>query len=299
MNRLRGSYPALVTPLTPEGAIHERDVAALVTRAIADGASGVLVAGTTGEGALLTPDQRVQVTRAARTALDARDGRDAGLLLAGASGPTPAELAADVARLAEAGADAVLVLAPSTYPLSAEELVDLHLTVADAVTVPTLVYHLPQHTGSELTPDALRALAPHPRIVGVKDSSPDAERRASFVAATRDVDGFAILTGHAPTLRSALTAGVDGSITAIANVRQRGVLALHAAVAAGDAGVAAEAQAALTRTSEALSGVSGSLPAAIKAALQLDGVIEERWCSPPLRSVPPERLDRVRTALIR
>jgi 4-hydroxy-tetrahydrodipicolinate synthase len=296
---LRGSTPALVTPLAADGTVHERDLVALVARAVDDGASGVLVAGSTGEGALLDPDQRVQVTRTARGALDADDGRSAGVLLAGASGPTSAELTADVERLAEAGADAVLVLAPSTYPLTADELVDLHLAVAEATSVPTLVYHLPQYTGSALTPEALRTLAAHPRIVGVKDSSPDADRRARFVAATDDVEGFVVLTGHAPTLRAALEAGAAGSITAIANLRQRQVVALHTAVATGGTTVAADEQAALTRTSDALSCIGASLPAAIKAALQLEGVIEERWCRPPLRSVPPDRLDRVRTALVR
>ncbi|WP_052666874.1 dihydrodipicolinate synthase family protein [Nitriliruptor alkaliphilus] len=297
MTFLRGSLPALVTPLTPTGAVHEDDLATLVARAAADGASGVLVAGSTGEGALLEADQRVQVTRRARTVIDAGPGSTT--LVAGATGPTVTALQADVARLAAAGADLVLVLAPSTYPLHVDELVDLHVTVADAAEVPTLLYHLPQYTGSSLTPDALRELATHPRIVGLKDSSPDAERRASFIEAVGGTDGFAVLTGHAPTLRAALEAGADGSITAIANVRQRQIASLHEAVATGDGAGAAHEQAALTRTTEALAAVGSSPPAVLKAALQLDGTIAERWCRRPLRSVPAGRLDHVRTAMMR
>lgn len=297
MTRLRGSFPALVTPLTPDGDVHEDDVATLVARAVADGASGVVVAGSTGEGALLEADQRVQVTRRARTTIDA--GRGTATLVAGATGPTVAALQADVARLAASGADAVLVLAPSTYPLHVDELADLHVTVADTAEVPTLLYHLPQFTGSSLTPDALRELATHPRIVGLKDSSPDAERRARFIEAVSGTDGFAVLTGHAPTLRTALEAGADGSITAIANVRQRQVVLLHEAVVSGDGTAAAHEQAALTRSTEALTAVGSSLPAVLKAALQLEGTIAERWCRRPLRSVPPGRLDHVRTAMMR
>lgn len=297
MTLIRGSLPALVTPLTPTGDVHEDDVATLVARAATDGASGVLVTGSTGEGALLEADQRVQVTRRARTTIDAGPGTTT--LVAGATGATVAALQADVARLAAAGADLVLVLAPSTYPLHVDELVDLHVTIADAAEVPTLVYHLPQYTGSCLTPDAVRELATHPRIVGLKDSSPDAERRASFIAAADGTDGFAVLTGHAPTLRAALEAGADGSITAIANVRQRHVVRLHEAITTGDGAAAAREQAALTRTTEALAAVGSSLPAVLKAALQLDGTITERWCRRPLRSVPPGRLDHVRTAMMR
>jgi 4-hydroxy-tetrahydrodipicolinate synthase len=303
--RMRGSLPALVTPLTADHEIHEADVTTLVRRALADGASGVLVAGSTGEGTLLAPPQRAQLTRAARRATDpvAADAGERGLpepvVVAGASGPTLASLREDVARLAEAGADLVLVLAPHTYPLAPEELCDLHLAVAETAEVATLLYHIPQLTGSELTPELVPELAAHPRIVGMKDSSPDATRRAAFVAGVPPGVGFAVMTGHAPTLRSALEAGADGSITAIANVRQRQVVALHDAVAAGDDAAAGRHQTALTRASDALSRLDSSLPATLKAVLQLEGVVTERWCRPPLRSVPPARLDHVRSALFR
>jgi 4-hydroxy-tetrahydrodipicolinate synthase len=293
-----GAAPALVTPLTGEGEVDEQGVVGLVLRALAEGAAGVLVAGSTGEGALLDPEQRAQLTRIARATID---GTSTGTtLVAGACGATVADLDADVDRLAAAGADLVLVLPPSTYPLGPEELVDLHVHVADHAEVPTLAYHIPQYTGSSLTPDAVRELAAHPNIVGMKDSAADGERRAAFVAAGRTAaGGFAVYTGHAPTLHAALEAGCDGSITAIANLRGRAVVALHEAVAAGDDETARDLQVHLARTSQALGEVRASLPAVLKAALQLDGTIAERWCRPPLRSVEGRHLDRVRTALLR
>jgi dihydrodipicolinate synthase/N-acetylneuraminate lyase len=301
--RLGGCLPALVTPLTPEREIDEQGVHALVSRALADGASGVLVAGTTGEGTLLEPEQRAQLTRAARRALDEHPpaGGDSGgrmRLLAGASGATVAALDGDVERLAQAGADAVLVLAPHTYPLAPEELVDLHLDVAARSPLPTVIYHIPQLTGSSLTVDAVVELAGHPGIVGMKDSSPDAQRRSEFLAAVAQQHDFDLVTGHAPSLQAALEAGAHGSITAVANLRQHRVVALHEAVAAGDMERARDLQAGLTRLSDGIGSAGASVPATIKAALQLDGVIAERWCRPPLRSLDSKRLDRVRTALM-
>jgi 4-hydroxy-tetrahydrodipicolinate synthase len=300
LEALHGALPALVSPLTPDRELDEEDVVATVTRALDDGATGVLVAGSTGEGTLLEPDQRAHLVDVAREATDGHvtAGATPPLVLAGACGSTVAALDADVARLASAGADAVLVLAPSTYPLSPDELVDLHRGVADRAAVPTLVYHVPQFTGSTLTAETVRELAGHPNVVGVKDSSPDADRRATFVAAVQDVDGFDVVTGHAPSLRQALEAGATGSITAVACLRQRHVVALHAAVGAADGAAATRAQRTLTRMSDGLDAVGTSLPAAVKAALQLEGVIKERWCRPPLRSVPGPRLDQVRTALM-
>jgi len=293
--------PALVTPLSDPTTIDADGLTTLVHAALGDGASGVLVAGTTGEATLLDPEQRVQLTTAARAALTGRarpDGTEA-TLVAGASGPTLAELHADVARLARAGADLVLVLAPAFQPLTPAELVDLHLEVAERAGHPTLLYHIPQLTGSPLTPDAVARLARHEAIVGIKDSSPDAERRAAIVEVTREVPGFSVLTGHAPTVAAALRAGADGSILAVSNVRLRQAVALQAAVAEGDDDEVERLQDGLARLTRGIAEVGFSTPAVLKAALQLDGVLEERWCTPPLSSVPPSRLDHVRTALLR
>jgi 4-hydroxy-tetrahydrodipicolinate synthase len=294
---LTGALPALVTPFTAAGALHEPDLRTLIGRCLEDGASGVLVAGTTGEGALLAPDERESLVATARSALGVA-GTGGPVLLAGASAATVAGLHADVARLAAAGADAVLVLAPSTYPLSPDELVDLHLDVAERAAVPTLAYHIPQLTGSVLTGPTVTRLAQHDNVIGLKDSSPDAERRATFVTAAQG-SSFAVCTGHAPTLVAALRAGVHASITAVANLRQRSVVAAHAAVAANAAADADRRADELTRTMGGLTGTGYSLPATIKAALQLDGILTERWCAPPLQSVPTPRLDRIRTALVR
>lgn len=297
---LSGSLPALVTALTPQREVATEDVTTLVRRALDDGASGVLVAGTTGEGALLEPEQRTHLVEHARRALDDPGRMQAGrrpLLVAGACAPTVDGLHADVARLSAAGADLLLVMAPATYPLRSDELVELHLDVAEAAATPTVVYHIPQITNAVLEPDAVPTLAAHERIVGMKDSSPDTARRAAFIAAAAGNE-FDVVTGHAPSLKSALEAGAVGSILAVANVRQRQVVALHQAVAHADEPRAEELQQRLATTSDGLAKVGTSMPAALKAALQLEGVITERWCRPPLGSVPPERLDLVRTALL-
>ncbi|MFA9446727.1 dihydrodipicolinate synthase family protein [Egicoccus sp. AB-alg6-2] len=299
---LHGAMVALVTPLDEGREVHLGDVEVLVRRAVGDGATGVVLAGTTGEGALLEPAQRETLTRTTRATVDGLVTTDAGprpLVVAGASGATVPAVEEDVERLAAAGADAVLVLAPHTYPLTSEELTAYHLEVAQRTSVPMLVYHIPQLTGSSLEPAALPELATHPRIVGMKDSSPDADRRAAFAAEVADQDAFALLTGHGPSLAAALRAGVDGSITAIANLRLRQVVALHAAVGAGDDAEASRLQASITRTVEAIGAVAASTPAVLKAALQLDGLVTERWCRPPLHSIPPARLDHVRSALLR
>ncbi len=287
---LSGAIPALVTPMSTPGRVDPAAAASLAELAASQGASAVLVAGTTGEGSLIAPEDRMALTAAvAATGVP---------VIAGASGPTLDALQADVARLADAGAEAVLVLAPAFLPLTPEELVDAHLAVAERTDAATIVYHIPQFTGSWLTAEAVRALSGVPAIVGLKDSSPDAELRSTLVGAAGQA--LAVLVGHAPTLSRALQAGAAGSITAMGNLRLPQILALHEAVAQDPAGAPAQQlQASLAACEAALGAVPGCMPAALKAAMQLTGTVPERWCAPPLRSVEARHLDAVRTALMR
>ena len=287
---IAGALPALVTPLRNADELDVSGFTTLVEHTLGDGADGVLVAGSTGEGPLLEPAHRAQLVQAAHAVAGDQT------IVACASGATIEEVVRDVDRVARAGASLALVLAPNYLPLEPEELADAHLEIAERAVVPTLAYHIPRFTGSALTPETVAALAAHPAIAGMKDSSPDPGRRASFI--TAGGPDFAVLTGHAPTLRDALESGAAGSMLAIANLRQRAVVELHDAVRDGDAAVAERRQRSLTTWMAGLADVPGSLPAVVQAALQLQGVIAERWCRRPLRSVPPAALDRVRTALL-
>lgn len=287
----RGAFPALVTPLRTPTELDLHGLAGLVAAAVADGLDGVLVAGTNGEGTLLEPAERVALARAAVAAADGAP------VLVGATGATLTAVQADVAALGATGVAAVLVLPPAVQTLAPEELLDAFRAVAAGTDVPLLAYHYPDLTGSSLTPEVVAELATIPGIVGMKDSSSDAARRSAFITAAGP--GFGVLAGSPSTLRQALDDGAVGTITGIANLRGWQVAALHRAVTDGDRTRAAELQAGLTRTAEGLGRVPGSAPAVIKAALQLDGRIAERWCRAPLRSLTPATLDAVRTALLR
>lgn len=286
---LTGSVPDLVTPMRSAGELDLPGLARLVEQAAGDGADSVLVAGPTGEGPLLTPaDRRAVTVAAAETGVP---------VIAGASGATLDAVHADVERLAGAGAAAVLVLAPAVLPLTADEVVAAHTAVADRAAAPTLVLHVPQLTGASLTPETVARLAGHDGVIGLVDASDDDARRAAFVR--RGGNALAVLTAWTPTTVVACRAGAGGAVLPIANLRGSQVAALLRGVDDGNDATADESQASLAAAEAALQAVGGSLAAAIKAALQLAGRLDERWCMPPLASVPGNRLDRVRTALLR
>src|SRR5690625_1462039 len=286
---LSGAMPALVTPMSAPGVLDLPALAAATERAHEQGASGVVVAGTTGEGTLLSPADRRAVTAAAvQTSVP---------VIAGASGATLDDLHADVARLGGTGVEAVMVLAPSYQPLTDEELVDVHVAVAVRSEVSTIVYNIPQFTRTTLITEAVRALAGHRNIVGIKDSSPDHAHREGLIAAAKDRLG--VFVGDGASLGAALRSGAAGSITAIANLRMEDVVALHQAVADNDDARASSLQASLSAMEAALVAAPASLAATVKAALQLQGWLDERYCVPPLRSVSGGHLDLIRTALLR
>jgi 4-hydroxy-2-oxoglutarate aldolase len=119
---------------------------------------------------------------------------------------------------AELGYKAALVLTPHYYRgiMSRPETQLLFFrAVADQAKIPVMLYNFPQVTGIELTPETVAALAEHPDIIGMKDSSGNLEGTKRFLAAVPQ--GFQVLTGSATVLAASLAAGCPGAILAFAN----------------------------------------------------------------------------------
>ena len=117
---------------------------------------------------------------------------------------------------AELGAQAALVLPPYFYKpsLTPEVLIAHYRAVADAAPIPLLVYNVPAFTGIDFAPATLLALAEHPRIVGVKDSSASVVKIASLLANRPD---FQVFAGTGSALLPFLILGAVGGIMALAN----------------------------------------------------------------------------------
>ena len=288
-----GCIVPLITPMLSAGELDLRGLGGLIRNVTGAGAAGVLVAGPVGEGPLLAPADRRALTIAAKETSEEAGGP----VLVGVSGATLEDLHADVDRIAGAGADAVVVQAPGAVALRGEELVALHLAVADRAEVPTVLGYDPRTTTSPIVGDAMTRLAAHDRVLGVVDLGGDAEQRRAFLSAAGT--GFSVLAAHTPTLLDALAAGISGAVLGIANLRTDQLVDLLTASDADDATAAARLHASLVACEDGLRASGRSMPAALKAALQLEGLIDERWCGSPLESVPPNRLDRIRTALLR
>ena len=209
--RFTGSICAIVTPFTPEG---ELDLAAferLLDLHRAAGTDAIVVAGSTGESAALEEAEFEALVATAATRLG-----DAIPVIAGCGAAATHKAARLMGRARKSGAHAALVVTPYYVRPTQEGLFRHYSALADGGELPIVLYNVPGRTGCDLLPETVARLAPHPRIVGVKEARAEPERMDALLP-LRDA-GFAVLSGDDPTAARAMLAGADGVISVAANV---------------------------------------------------------------------------------
>jgi dihydrodipicolinate synthase/N-acetylneuraminate lyase len=181
----------MTTPFYPEGAVYYKKIEHNVDRYSRTPITGLVVLGSTGEAVMLSDDERRQVLRvAAETAAPEK------VLIAGVG----AESVVETLRLTEYAAtlkyDLALVRTPHFYrpQMKPEAMLTFYRTVADRSPLPVLLYTVPPFTAYDLPLELIVALADHPNIVGIKESSGNVEKVAAMVAATRHVKRTATVT---------------------------------------------------------------------------------------------------------
>jgi 4-hydroxy-2-oxoglutarate aldolase len=197
-------------------------------------------------------------------------------------------------KAADRGADAVLVLTPHYYKpqMTADALRRHFEAVADVSPVPVYLYSVPAFTGLPWPPALAPALAAHPGIGGMKESSGDLGLLGRILAAVPP--SFTVLCGSAPVLYPALCQGAAGGVLAVANCAPGLATAVYRAFAAGDHGRARRLQEALTPLAVAVTATHG-VPG-LKAAMDLAGY-RGGHVRAPLLPVAPAVRDELRRLL--
>jgi len=273
---LSGVLPALVTPLTEEGKVDEPAIDRLVEQVLSGGVSGLVPLGSTGETASLDEPARRRMLGAV---LKAARGRVP--VICGVAQSHLSAAQAEVDAAASLGADAALVAPPFYYPIDQATVLAFYRSLAASSTIPILLYNIPQFTKIVAEPATVAALAREGAIKGIKDSSRDFEYFELVCGATRDLAGFRIFTGSDTMLLASLAMGGAGTICGAANVAPAWVVRIYEDVKRGDWSAARDHQDQLVDLIMRLRG--GVFPAAIKAALELQGVCSA-W---PARPIAP------------
>lgn len=283
----QGIIPAMVTPLTPDDEINELALRKLTSYLIEGGVHGLFPTGSQGEFWALSADEKRRVWE---VVVEGTNGRLP--VYAGTAAITTRETIT-LTRLAEkAGVDAVSILTPFYVAPNDAELYDHYRAIAEATSLPVVLYTNPARTGVKISPDLLARLAEIENIVGIKDSSGDLELTAEYIRVAPP--DFAVLMGRDTLILAGLLYGAKGAIAATANVAPALVVSIYERFKAGDLDGARRAQVALAPLRLAFSW--GTFPVVIKEALDLIGM-EGGPARAPVGPLSPEQRERLRGVL--
>ena len=208
--RLSGSITALASPFDVAGEIDLDAWQRLLSLQLAGGTQAIVVAGSTGEAAALYD---AEYDTLLRSAVEFVAGRIP--VLAGTGLSNTAKTIEQTRRAGALGADAALVVTPPYVRPTQPGLIAHYRAVADDGALPIVLYNVPGRTGCDLLPETVAELAPHPRIIGIKEARTEIERMAALMAFKGE--NFSVLTGDDPTACRAMLAGCDGVVSVASN----------------------------------------------------------------------------------
>jgi dihydrodipicolinate synthase/N-acetylneuraminate lyase len=264
--KLSGLIPALVTPFTKGGKAVDHDRACALAHHLADkGVAGIFPCGTTGEGLLMTLEERTNLLERLIASVGTRIK-----VIAHTGCLDTASTIALTRHAQDAGAYAAGIITPGFYTLDHDSIFQHYRAVANAVPgFPILLYNLPSCAKNELAPDLIGRLASEvDEVVGVKDSG------GNMVQAIRMMDlvpkGFVFINGADEYTYQAILTGAQGTVSSTSNVVPELFLSIYEAVGQGDHSKALQRQFKLNRLCSIFGG--GRYVAMYKEGLRLRGV---------------------------
>ncbi|MBN2031642.1 MAG: dihydrodipicolinate synthase family protein [Deltaproteobacteria bacterium] len=285
---LSGIFPALTTPFE-KGSVSFSKLKSNIEKYNSFDLSGYVVLGSTGEGIMMSESEGLKAIETVRAS--AAEGR---IVIAG-TGAASTQGTVDFAnKAAAAGAQYGLVVTPFYYKpqMTAQALETYFRAVADQSRIPIIMYTVPKFTGLDLPLQTVLALADHPNIAGLKDSSGN----LSFVSEVLKAvpPRFSLLQGHGSLLLSALMLGAKGGILALSNLAPAETAEIFRLTQQGDHAKARDIQMRLLTVNQKIVGGYG-VPG-IKCAMDILGYAGGDLCA-PLQPVAPESKESIRKLL--
>ena len=261
-----GMATALVTPMTATGAVDYEAFGRFIEFQIENGINALIVMGTTGENATIEFDEQKEIIR---FAVEKVAGRVP--VIAGTGTNNTEHVLANTKAACEVGADAVLVVTPYYNKATQKGLIAHFTAVADASTVPVILYNVPGRTGCNLLPKTAAVLSEHPNIVAIKEATGNMAQMVELRALCGDK--LDIYSGEDALTVPMMAMGAKGTISVLSNVVPAQSVAMTDACKAGDFKTAAKMQADLLPLINALFSEVNPIPA--KAAVAAMGFGEE------------------------
>ena len=277
-----GVGTALVTPFK-DGKVDFPALDRLVEDQIANGVSALIAVGTTGEPATMDWDEHLAVIRRVVEKADHRVP-----VIAGTGSNATAEAVYAAKHSAEFGADAQLVVTPYYNKTSQAGLVAHFNAIADAATLPVIVYNVPSRTGLNIGPDALAKICEHENIIAVKEASPDVSQAMEKIRLCGDKVDF--YSGNDDLIVPMMSVGFKGVISVVSNILPAETARMAKMALEGHFTDAPEIQLRLLPFINALFSETSPIP--IKAAMARMGMLEDEVRLPlvPMTDRPREKM---------
>ena len=260
-----GMATAIVTPMTRDGIDYDA-LGRFIDFQIENGINAIVVMGTTGENATIEYADQKEIIRYTVEKVAKRVP-----VIAGTGTNNTEHVLHNTKNACEVGADAILVVTPYYNKATQNGLYQHFMTIADASTVPVILYNVPGRTGCNLLPKTVARLAEHERIVAIKEATGNMAQMVELVHLCGDK--LDIYSGEDALTVPMMAMGGKGTISVLSNVAPRQAVAMADACRAGDFKTAAKLQADLLPLINALFSEVNPIPA--KAGVSAMGFGEE------------------------
>ena len=261
---LRGVYSAMITPFDKNENIDEKACETIINWTIGKGITGVFTVASTGESWALSVEEKVRLFRLTVSIVNKRVP-----VIAGIGAPSTRESIQLAETAQKAGVDYLCAAPPSFVRPSQDEMIAHYSELAQATSVPLILYNIPMLAGNVIGTPAVKTLVKRfPRIAGIKDSGGDLTVLNDLLLDRRP--DFSVVTGIDTLVLPGLLAGSQGAILGSANVCPELSLEVLRLFDAGRLQEAWTVQNHLTRFWLAMS--LGSFPAPVKAAVEMLGL---------------------------
>lgn len=277
---IRGSIVALITPFHEDGSVNYDKLRELIHWHIDAGTDGLCILGTTAETPALTVTER---DRIAEVAIETANKRIPVIVGSGSNNTLVAK--EQSIKYQNMGADGLLVITPYYNKTNKEGMIRHFSEIADAVSVPVILYNVPGRTGCSLSYDALKELSGHKNIAGIKEASGD----ISFVSRIARLAGedFALYSGNDDMIVPLMAVGGAGVISVAANIIPREMHLLTTAYLSGNTQLAKEIQLRYLEFINALFIETNPIP--IKEAMNIMGMGVGKYRLPLFEMEPGTR----------
>jgi len=290
--RLEGVIPALILPVNKEGKINfillEKQVAYLILA----GVNGLFINGTTGEGAWLTTDEKVEAFKVVKKISGGK------VFLCAACIQLSTEMVInEIKAFEKLKPDYIVAVTPYYYSVSQNAIIEHFKKIAQYSSIPLIIYNIPQCTHNKIELGTVLRLAQEENIAGVKDSSGD------FISFTRGVytsvpESFAWIQGEDYLDGPAFNCGANGVVTGLGNVFIEPYIQMYKEAKKGNVTKVNEMQKKINELYEIIQVTGGKMIPAIKTAVALLGRSTNRMKMLSL-TLGDEDIEKVKRVIIK